>query len=277
MEKFIMKRIALCVSLKCNLKCKLCAAYAPYYENPKSFSIEDIKKMVDEYFNVVDYVEMFTITGGEPMIHKDIAKIISYIDDTYSDSIGKFEIITNGTVLPNKETLEVLRNVKNIDILIDNYGVDNSVKVAMLDELLKVENIRHRVRNYTSENPHCDGWVDFGNHELKHHSEEDLKALFKKCAYSGKLGFCNTIYGGKMYLCAKSKRLEELGIKTRRKEEYIDFLDVTMSVEEKREHIRGFAKLEYLEACAYCNGLCEDSERFIPAEQMKPGEKYEKR
>lgn len=276
MERFEMKRIGLCVSAKCNLKCKLCAAYAPYYENPVTFSIECLKQIVDEYFKVVDYVNVFTVTGGEPMIYKDIAEIIRYIA-TYCDSIGKLEIITNGTVLPNENTLDVFKSVKNLDVLIDNYGENKSVRAQELAALLEGENIGYRLRNYTFENPHCSGWVDFGNHELKHYSEIDVKNTFKKCVYSGKFGFCNTIFGGKLYLCAKSKRVEEVGVKARRKEEYIDFLDATMSIEEKRERIRGFAKLEYLEACAYCNGLCEDSERFIPAEQMKPGEIYEKR
>ena len=45
MERFEMKRIGLCVSAKCNLKCKLCAAYAPYYENPVTFSIECLKQI----------------------------------------------------------------------------------------------------------------------------------------------------------------------------------------------------------------------------------------
>lgn len=276
MERFEMKKAGLFVSIKCNLKCKLCTAYAPYYKNPVSFSIECLKKIVDEYFKVVDYVNVFTITGGEPMIYKDIAKIISYIA-TYCDSIGKLEIITNGTVLPDKTTLDVFKSIKNLDVLIDNYGENKSLKAQELALLLKNENVSYRLRNYTSENPHCGGWVDFGNHELKHYSEDDVKAVFKKCAYSGKLGFCNMIFGGKIYLCSKSRRLEELGIKSLREEEYVDFLDATMSVEEKRARIKGFEKLEYLEACAYCNGLCEDSERFIPAEQMKAGEIYEER
>ena len=276
MKSFSMRHSGLTMSLRCNLKCKLCAAYSPYYDDPPTFSFEFLKKSIDKYFEVVDYVELFTLAGGEPLLYKDIDKVLSYLL-TYQQHIGKIEIITNATVLPGANLQEVLKHTNQVIFLIDNYGIGKSTKVSELVEVLKKTDTPFRVRNYTSDNPHCSGWVDFGLHVHRGLSQSEVEQVFRNCAYSGKLGFCNVLFGGKMYLCAKSKRLEELGIQQRRSEEYLDFFDDTLSVEDKRDRIKNFENLTYLEACAYCNGLCENSERFVPAEQIQIGDLYEPR
>ena len=48
----------------------------------------------------------------------------------------------------------------------------------------------------------------------------------------------------------------------------LDLFDDTLSLEEQRKKIRSVLKGKSLKACAYCNGLCDNSPRFIPAEQL---------
>ena len=51
-------------------------------------------------------------------------------------------------------------------------------------------------------------------------------------------------------------------------EEYIDLFDSTLSVEEQRQKIRNIYQKKSLSACAHCQGMCDDSQRFPPAQQL---------
>lgn len=60
----------LTITQKCTLKCKLCAGYSPYYNPQPHYSINRLSEILRRYFSIVDYVEKFTITGGEPFCMK---------------------------------------------------------------------------------------------------------------------------------------------------------------------------------------------------------------
>lgn len=274
MKEFKMKRAALTVSFNCNLKCKLCVTYSPYYCCPPVFSFEKIKTTIDKFFEVVNYVEQFTLSGGEPLLYNDLHRVIRYLAD--NKPVGKIEVITNGSIIPSQAMIDCLSILNNrVLFLIDNYGEHLSKHVLKVANILDSLAVSYRIRNYTSDDPHCNGWVDFGSHDNRGYTFEEKKQVFQKCAYPSKLGFCNVIVDGKMYLCSKSRRLIELGII--HGEEYVDFFDDTYSIDEKRKKILLLNKLDYLEACAYCSGFSEDSERFVPAEQMIKGVLYEPR
>ena len=70
-----------------------------------------------------------------------------------------------------------------------------------------------------------------------------------------------------MWPCDAVMRRTELGFPCDQSE-YIDLLDSTLSIEEQRGKIRAIYAKKSLSACAYCGGLCEDSERFVPGEQL---------
>lgn len=78
----------LVVTFRCNLKCKL------YYSNPKPhWSLSQLKLYTDKYFEIVDYVEKMTISGGEPLLHPDLGKLVEYLctygDRIHEDDLGK--------------------------------------------------------------------------------------------------------------------------------------------------------------------------------------------
>ena len=85
----------LVVTFRCNLNCKLCAVSAPYYKEPPHYSVELLKKSIDRYFEAVDHVDKFTVNGGEPLVHPQIAEIMDYALK-YIDRMDMLEIITNG-------------------------------------------------------------------------------------------------------------------------------------------------------------------------------------
>lgn len=267
-EKLVLKGTGLTSTLRCTLKCKLCCTFSPYYHPPKHFDYNFLAETVDRYFKVVDSVGKFTISGGEPFIHEDLDKVITKISE-YFNRIGVLEIITNGTVKPSGKLLDVLEKYKdNVSLMIDEYG-HLSDKVGLISTLLQERGVDFRIRNYGPDNPHCGGWVDFGDFSLKHGTKKEVEEKFSKCAYPRKLQFCFSIMDGEIHPCTPSRRCMELGIIPKDPDEYVDLFDDSISIEEQRQKIRKILYSKSLAACGYCNGICDDSVRYIPAEQLK--------
>jgi organic radical activating enzyme len=267
-NKFVMKRCGIIITYRCNLKCKLCTAYSPYYDIPPHFEYEDLAKSIDKYFDLVSYVGKFTISGGEPMVHKDLVKIISHTLK-YKNQFDFIEIISNGTVVPNSDLMNIIKDNKDkIKFLIDDYGKNLSTKIKDIQELFETNNIRHDIRGNNIEDAHCNGWIDFGDFSQKLFSQDEIEKLFSKCALPQKMNFCFTIKKGEIHPCGPSYRCMELSIIQKNKDEYVDLFDESETKEDKQRKIFNIQNTKSLSACAYCNGMCEDSPRFPPAEQL---------
>lgn len=262
-----LKGTGLTSTLRCSLKCKLCCTFSPYYEPAPHFDIKYIEKEISKYFEIVNHVGKFTISGGEPFLHKELHLIIKKIS-VFFDQIEVLEIITNGTIYPSDELISVLIEYKDkMTIMIDDYGsLSNNVK--NISSLFYEHGINYRIRKYSGDNLHCGGWVDFRDFSQKHFSDEEIEAKYKKCAYPGKLQFCFSIMNGEIHPCVPSRRCMELGIIPKNKDEYINLFDDSISIEEQKQKIHNILNGKSLTACAFCSGLCDDSERFIPAEQL---------
>ncbi|MEL7661269.1 radical SAM protein [Acetobacterium wieringae] len=264
-NQLILKRSGIVITLRCTLKCKLCGGYAPYYKTPPHYSYDYIADTIDNYFGVIDKVGDFSITGGEPLLHKDLGRILNKTME-YSSQIGRILILTNGTMLFSDEVLEILQNHKDkLHVTISNYGF-LSTRADELENKLKILDISHRVIKYSGENLFCDGWVDYGDHSRKHFTQKETDIKGKKCAIRSR--DVSIILNGELHSCGRSFRRMELGIIPKNKNEYVDLLDSNTTINEKKDIISLMFRSDSTTSCAYCNGLCEDSERFPPAEQL---------
>ena len=257
----------LVVTLRCNLKCKLCAVSAPYYKNPQHYSLEILKKSVDRYFEAVDYVEKFTINGGEPMIYPELPELMDYLLK-YIDRMDMLEIISNGSVQPTVELINVLKKSGKINILLDDYGAKLSAKADYIVETFEKEGIAYRRRKYYGAEVHSGGWVDLTQIYKRDRSEAETAEIYSKCAYPGPF-HCFVLFGGKAYICGVYKKCVTDGIIPDNKDEYVDFIAEDWNVDKVQSQIKVFHDRKYFSACEYCNGFCPDSKRFSPAEQLE--------
>lgn len=67
-------------------------------------------------------IGVLTFHGGEPMIDKNVAEIISIIDSSPELQISEIVLITNGTIRPNNELLQKIKRL-NIKLQISLDGV----------------------------------------------------------------------------------------------------------------------------------------------------------
>ena len=231
------------VTEKCNLACSFCNMFIPHYELPKHRDTQTILSDIDLYFNIVDYVSIFHLVGGEPFLHPNIKDIIIYILEKYSDKIDKFIITTNGTVLPKQEILQVLKN-NNVILSVSNYS--NKLeklksKVERVLETYKENNINHYVRNNIE-------WYDFGDLRIKNNmSEEELINHFDSCTapFRG-------LNDGKFYYCHLNTSAVLTKLFPLNDNDYVNLSEV--SAEDLIKFDLGFTELGYITFCDNCNG-----------------------
>jgi len=260
------ERVSLHVTFRCNLSCEKCCVRAVEYRHKYNPALDFIKKQIDEIFNIADKINFFAIEGGEPLLRKDFTDIIAYMLK-YKDKIGiEMPVVTNGTIIPNTELINTLKKFgEKALVIVDNYGKDYSPNANAIEETLKNANVRCIVKDYYGD-LYCGGWIDlYGQYELKHNLEKSI-ALHSKCAWAQKLKGVLEIMGGMVFFCPPCRMLRERDIDT--SDGYIDMLDESISLEEKREKIRSWYNLKAFNACMYCNGIHDESERFKPAVQL---------
>lgn len=231
------------VTEKCNLACSFCNMFIPHYELPKHRDTQTILNDIDLYFNLVDYVSIFHLVGGEPFLHPNIKDIIEYILEKYSDKIDKFIITTNGTVLPKEEILEVLKN-NNVILSVSNYSNKLEKLKSKVDRVLgtyQEKNINHYVRNNIE-------WYDFGDLRIKNNmSEEELINHFDSCTapFRG-------LNDGKFYYCHLNTSAVLTKLFPLNDNDYVNLSEV--SAENLIKFDLGFTELGYITFCDNCNG-----------------------
>lgn len=94
------------ITTKCNLRCKHC--YQEEYA--KEMSLKNMKIVADKYFEAINKWGFFpeiSITGGEPMINKNLFKILQYLRK--KERKCGITLLTNGLLINEKNIKEIKR------------------------------------------------------------------------------------------------------------------------------------------------------------------------
>lgn len=267
-SNLILHRSLLVVSFICNNRCKLCGVLSPYYKNPEHFSAKKLNETIKQYFAVVSYVEKFTLSGGEPLIHPELAQVVEFIKK-YEKQFGKLEIITNGKLMMKPELLKVLGGFDKAEILIDDYGI-NSNACRTLEKQALENKISVNYRIYYGKNTHMGGWFDMGDFSRRDRSQEMTQETYDKCGMKSKKHFGLFIVGSEGHICFRSRYVLNSGIEDKQKhrDEFVDFCNAE-SVEKKKQRIKKMMNRERsYSACAYCWGQGEGIPRYPAGEQI---------
>jgi organic radical activating enzyme len=246
------------VTEKCTLNCSHCNMFMPHFEAPIHRELDTIISDIDSFFNIVDYVSVFHLVGGEPFLYPNIENIIKHILENYIDRIDKLIITTNGTILPKQSIIDLLKN-NDIILSVSDYTdkLENiKKKVVKVLDVYKNNNINHYVRNEIE-------WYDFGDLRVKKNlPTDDLIKHFDSCTapFRG-------LNDGKFYYCHLNTSAVRTNIFPLNDNDYVSLDNV--SSEDLIKFDLGYTDLGYITFCDNCNG-CNTGIK-IPVSYEKQG------
>lgn len=233
-------QLTFCITSKCSLVCKDCGSLIPPFNKcgHLEMTLQEFKENLDKITSAVTKIRRFVLLGGEPLLHKDLSKFIELA--CQKDNIDVVEVITNGTLLPNEEVLNVMSKYnKKTYLYISNYSSNESLKPR-----LKHEKIKNLLKNYDIKLQMVDvmGWLEeFG---FKEQADDETKTInkYRKCHCS----HCTQVFNNKIYVCSKASSAIELNLIN--VDDYIDLLKTT---DLKQDFVTFFDR-NYLKGCEYC-------------------------
>lgn len=234
-EKIVLSSTEFVITQKCTLNCEKCANLMPLYNKPKTFTFNELKRDLDAYMEVVDYVYELRLIGGEPFINKEIDTLIEYIFENYGERFAFITFTSNGTLELSEDILNSIKKYRNrIYITVSDYGKISHRIIPQLEH----NNIHYKISTLD--------WIDYGPMESNNYSFKDLKKIFGHCSI--KID-CNNLHDGKFHLCPRDAHGISLGIL--KHDMYLD-LHSNISREEKKRKIRELYKLDCIQTCDYC-------------------------
>ena len=253
-------------STKCNLRCAACLNFTPYTKKFEERSWDKLKSDIDLFFSCVDYVGIFHVSGGEPLLYPDLPKVMTYISDNYGRKVYSLETVTNGTVLPSKEFLQVYHDYP-IFVTIDDYREALPEKSKIFDKVVQAFNDVGGKGKYAIKK--FDYWVDLAPMKTNHSSwsECQLEKHFDSCHAlfqefrDGNLYLCN--YEAYAYVAGLTGPVSEQG--------KYDFRQFDRNkVKELMEFRLGYSEQGYADFCKRCAGMYAiNPYRIKPGEQVK--------
>lgn len=262
-DKVYFLNLSFLPSTVCNLKCRHCLNFNPFAKQFYVREFDALKADVDLFFSCVDYVMLFHVSGGEPMLYKHIADLIEYIDSHYRDKIGKLRTVTNGTIIPSKEILQTLSKC-NVEVTLDDYRdavpkyKDNFDVICRKFEEYQIPYYVNKVEN----------WIDLAPEKTDYSqmSEEWLIRHRDECAQTWQ-----ELRDGKLYSCNYAAYATVAGIAGEQDlEEAYSLREHTQADKKHLVEFRlGYTTKGYTNFCKKCRGFTTTNGNVeIPAVQV---------
>lgn len=237
-KKIYLPYCVLCITNKCSLKCKNCAAFITHYEKREDYTLEYVKENLGKVLDAVDGIMELELMGGEPFLCKEFNDILSWC--IRQKKIRAVKIITNGTIVPEKDTWDILKDNK-VKLVIDDYG-KYSYKFEEVVAGAEENGVRYEKQLLHS-------WCQI-EPVVKHgFMEEGLEEIFKKCSFRTCIGITN----GRFYHCNVAGHMNTVGLLDDEDSDYIQLHGVEYETELLRKKLRNFMQKKYIKACDFCS------------------------
>lgn len=261
LNKVYFPSISFIPSTKCNLNCRHCLNFTPHITNFRDEPIEKLKAEIDLFFSVVDYIDLFHISGGEPFLYPHLPELVAYLGK-YRSRINKLAVTTNGTVKVPARLIGALQN-SQATLICDDYTASLPKYKAVFKQLLsdikgaRIDFIVNRAR----------AWINLLGNPARKNEEQagELEAKFMKCGVPWQ-----EYADGKLYICNYAHYAEKAGLNFCSFDEYLDLKNLDDNYKKEIVEFRlGYSKKGYTEFCRKCAGYFNNPFYEKPALQME--------
>ena len=261
-KKVCLMEVHSTITSRCTLKCKHCNMFMPYYKEHVDYTAKDILEDLELLFRHVDYIVAYEILGGEPLINGELADMIRQIGDRYGNRIGNIGIITNGTLLPDEQLIEISKKY-NVKYDFSDYTdiVDYKKRFDAAVKIVSDAGLRYSVNRSLR-------WCDFGfpvNNRM--YDFDKVREHMLSCG-----PIFHGLNDGKYYYCHVSWSADKAKLLKNVSDDYIDLRtldDDDRAKEAILEHSNGNMAKGFVKLCKICGGCGNDNTEFVKAaEQM---------
>ena len=261
-KKVCLMEVHSTITSRCTLKCKHCNMFMPYYKEHVDYTAKDILEDLELLFRHVDYIVAYEILGGEPLINGELADMIRQIGDRYGNRIGNIGIITNGTLLPDEQLIEISKKY-NVKYDFSDYTdiVDYKKRFDEAVKIVSDAGLRYSVNRSLR-------WCDFGfpvNNRM--YDFDKVREHMLSCG-----PIFHGLNDGKYYYCHVSWSADKAKLLKNVSDDYIDLRtldDDDRAKEAILEHSNGNMAKGFVKLCKICGGCGNDNTEFVKAaEQM---------
>lgn len=253
-------------TIVCNLNCKNCLNYTPYIKNAKHFPISELKTSIDTYFNNIDKVGLFQISGGEPLLYPNLKELLEYILSNYREKIYIINLVTNGTIVPSNDFIEFCKK-NNVFIYLDDY-TDAVPRIKETFEAVSNKLIESKIKYIPLKADKFMITFPPLRRNLKM-SESELKRKYLKC----RIGVQN-LRDGKLCSCTYHAFAENAELINTMDDSWFDMNQMSNNILDKKKLIEfriGFTTKGYVGWCKYCNGHLAINKLSGPAGEQAKG------
>ncbi len=264
-NRCVLSKIDTVITSRCTLKCQNCNMFIGHAMASEDMSLESLKRNFDVFFKSVDFVYEYTLLGGEPFLHTCLVDIITYLGETYGARIGLINIISNGTIVPDEEVVNILKKY-GVTVHISDYtcSVPYEKKIRMLVKNLTESGINH----YVIPN---NVWKDVVYPDMTYSCYNPKRHMIL-CGHSthsvnnGKIYWCDPAFAAEYFTGFKGKNDDSLDLESNRKNnsQYEASLNVLRYI------LGDVNERGYMSFCEKCAGVGSDNDRVVKAGvQMK--------
>lgn len=129
--KVDMPYFELVLTTRCTLRCESCGNLMQYFSSKNQYTctLQGILDLLDKLFSVIDSVTHIKIIGGEPLLFKDIVKVVERLDS--EPKVKSFGMVTNGTIKLKENLLIALSESKKFWLDISDYSTSPNLKIPL--------------------------------------------------------------------------------------------------------------------------------------------------
>ncbi|MDR2860304.1 MAG: radical SAM protein [Elusimicrobiota bacterium] len=262
---FLFKKIPyveVAVTTRCTLKCKDCANYIPDIKDDKHYimTFDEYKLYLDNLLANIKKVHKLVLLGGEPLLNKDLDKILKY--SLEHPKIRKVKLVTNGTMdIPENLILIIKKYTKplfsKIRVFISNYSINKEISGR-----LKIDEISAKLKSFgiSASTMKTTTWYPVSPIKTHNRADKENRKYFLICPFQ-----CVSITSKYLFVCPRAGFFKLYDICNQ--QEGKEYFDLSKPLTQ-RDFLNFYSNTDF-KACDYCNMIEDVKHSIMPALQKK--------